>query len=152
MRWASMPTAPLDPFDDPRVETMASLVKRRLKMAVGIVTNTEVEDATPAAMVAHTRRRAEYDQIVEQFFAAKPDVLMGGGAANFLPKATPGSKRKDEADYIARFRDAGYPVATTAGELNALAAKSETRQLLGLFASRATWTARWTASSSRAAA
>ena len=48
-------------------------------MAVGIVTNTEIEDATPAAMVAHTRRRAEYDHIVEQFFAAKPDVLMGGG-------------------------------------------------------------------------
>ena len=61
--------------------------KRRLGMAVGIVTNTEIEDATPAAMVAHTRRRAEYDQIVEQYFAAKPDVLMGGGRANFLPKS-----------------------------------------------------------------
>ena len=59
---------------------------------------------------------------------------MGGGAANFLPQAAPGSKRRDDVDYIARFREAGYPVATTAGELNALAAKSDTRQLLGLFA------------------
>ena len=41
-------------------------------MAVGIVTNTEIEDATPAAMVAHTRRRSTYDQIVEQLFAAGP--------------------------------------------------------------------------------
>jgi alkaline phosphatase len=123
-----------DAFDDPKVETITSLAKRKLKMAIGIVTNTEIEDATPAAMVAHTRRRAEYDQIVEQFFAAKPDVLMGGGSANFLPKAALGSKRKDEVDYIARFREAGYPVATTAGELNTLAAKPETRQLLGLFA------------------
>ena len=53
-----MPTAPTSPFDDPKVETITSLVKRRLGMAVGIVTNTEIEDATPAAMVAHTRRRA----------------------------------------------------------------------------------------------
>src|SRR5262249_41139194 len=68
-----------DPFDDPRVESIASLAKRRLGMAIGIVTNTEVEDATPAAVIAHTRRRATYDQIVEQLYAARPDVLMGGG-------------------------------------------------------------------------
>ena len=79
-----------NPFDDPKVETIASLVKRRLGMAVGIVTNTEIEDATPAAVVAHTRRRAAYDEIVEQFFAAQPDVLMGGGSASFLPKSVAG--------------------------------------------------------------
>ena len=123
-----------NPFDDPRVETITSLARRRLNMGIGIVTNTEIEDATPAAMIAHTRRRAAYDEIVEQYFAAKPDVLMGGGSANFLPKAAPGSRRADDIDYIARFREAGYPVASTAGELNALAAKSDTRRLLGLFA------------------
>jgi alkaline phosphatase len=123
-----------DPFDDPKVETLASLAKRRLNMGIGIVTNTEVEDATPAAVVSHTRRRAAYDEIVEQLFAAKPDVLLGGGSANFLPKAAPGSKRKDDVDYLAKFREAGYPVATTAGELNVLAAKPDTRRLLGLFA------------------
>lgn len=123
------------PFDDPRVETIASLAKRRLGLAIGIVTNTEIEDATPAAMVAHTRRRAAYDEIVEQFFAAKPDVLMGGGSANFLPKSAAGSKRKDETNFIVKFRDAGYQVATTAGELSASAASQETRKLLGLFAS-----------------
>jgi alkaline phosphatase len=123
-----------NPFDDPKVETITSIAKRRLGLGIGIVTNTEVEDATPAAMVAHTRRRATYDEIVGQFFAASPDVLMGGGSANFLPKGAPGSRRDDDIDYIARFREAGYPVATTASELNALAAKSDTRKLLGLFA------------------
>ena len=54
-----MPTARADPFDDPKVENITSLVKRRLGMAVGVVTNTEIEDATPAAMVAHTRRRVD---------------------------------------------------------------------------------------------
>ncbi|MDP1881805.1 MAG: alkaline phosphatase, partial [Bradyrhizobium sp.] len=123
-----------NPFDDPRVETITSLAKRRLGLGIGIVTNTEIEDATPAAMIAHTRRRGTYDEIVAQYFAARPDVLMGGGAANFLPQGAPGSKRKDDIDYTARFRQAGYKVAATAGELDALAAKSDTRQLLGLFA------------------
>ena len=123
-----------NPFDDPRVETITSLAKRRLGLGIGLVTNTEVEDATPAAMIAHTRRRGTYDEIVAQYFAARPDVLMGGGAANFLPQTAPGSKRKDDIDYIDRFRQAGYKVAATAGELNALAAQSDARQLLGLFA------------------
>lgn len=43
-----------DPFDDPKVETITSLAKRKNGMAIGIVTNTEIEDATPAAMVART--------------------------------------------------------------------------------------------------
>lgn len=123
----------ISPFDDPKVETITSIAKRRLGLGIGIVTNTEIEDATPAAMVAHTRRRATYDEIVEQFFAARPDVLMGGGAANFLPKGAEGSKRKDNVDYVAKFRDAGYQVATTKAELDA-AAKADTRKLLGLFA------------------
>ena len=121
-----------NPFDDPKVETITSLVKRRLGMAVGIVTNTEIEDATPAAMVAHTRRRGTYDQIVEQFYAARPEVVMGGGSANFLPMGTPGSRRKDGTDYIAKFRDAGYSLVTTATELNSVAANGNAK-LLGLF-------------------
>jgi len=123
----------IDPFDDPKVENIASMVKRRLGMAVGIVTNTEIEDATPAAMLAHTRRRIEYDRIVEQYFAAKPDVLMGGGAAKFLPKSAAGSKRKDEMDFIVRFRAAGYSVAMNAAELRTQAGNPATTKLLGLF-------------------
>jgi alkaline phosphatase len=122
-----------DPFDDPRVENITSLVQRRHAMAVGLVTNTEIEDATPAAMVAHTRRRAEYDRIVDHLFNAKPDVILGGGLANFLPRSAQGSKRKDEADFLARFRDAGYSYASTAGELKSLAGAPATRKLLGLF-------------------
>jgi alkaline phosphatase len=118
------------PFDDPRVETIGSLVKRRLGLAVGVVTNTEVEDATPAAMLAHTRRRSTYDQIVEQYFLAKPDVLMGGGSANFVPRGANGGKRADGVDYLARFRNDGYAVATTATEL---AASGGAQKLLGLF-------------------
>jgi alkaline phosphatase len=122
-----------DTLDDLRVETISSLVKRRLGLAVGVVTNTEVEDATPAGMVAHTRRRTDYDQIVDMFYASGVDVLMGGGAAHFLPASTPGSKRADEVDYITKFRDAGYALARTEQEMKAAASNPTTRKLLGLF-------------------
>ena len=122
-----------DPLDDPRVETVTSLAQRRQDMAIGIVTNTEIEDATPAAMVAHTRRRIEYDRIVEQYFAAKPDVLMGGGRANFLPKSENGSRRRDESDFVAQFRAAGYTLALTGPEMVSAAKDPATTKLLGLF-------------------
>jgi alkaline phosphatase len=119
-----------DTLDDPRVETVGELAKRK-GLAIGIVTNTEVEDATPAGVVAHTRRRADYDVIVQQFFNLKPDVLMGGGSANFIPKAVAGSKRGDEQDFVAKFKDAGYAVATTATELKQAAPGAS--KLLGLY-------------------
>ena len=122
-----------DPLDDPRVESVTSLAQRRQDMAIGIVTNTEIEDATPAAMVAHTRRRTEYDRIVEQYFAAKPDVLMGGGRANFLPKSENGSRRRDESDFVAQFRAAGYSLALTGPEMVSAAKDPGTTNLLGLF-------------------
>jgi alkaline phosphatase len=120
-----------DPFDDPRVETIVSLVKRRNAMAVGVVTDTEIQDATPAAMIAHTRRRGAYDQIVSQYFAAQPEVLMGGGLANFLPQGTEGARRRDQIDYVARFKDAGYAFAANAAELRAV--PQDAKRVLGLF-------------------
>ena len=120
-----------NPFDDPRVETITSLVKRRLNLSVGVVTNTEIEDATPAAMIAHTRRRSTYENIVEQFYAAKPDVLMGGGSPSFFPRGKEGGgRRTDGVDYVDKFRGDGYAVATTATEL---AASQGAAKLLGLF-------------------
>ena len=110
-----------DPFDDPRVETITSLVKRRNGMAVGIVTNTEIQDATPAAMVAHTRRRAAYDQIVEQYFDAKPDVLMGGGSANFLPKGAPARSAATRPTTSRNSRTRAMPSPPTPTELKAAA-------------------------------
>src|SRR5262245_18109545 len=122
-----------DTLDDPKVETLTSLIKRTGTIAVGVVTNTEVEDATPAAMVAHTRRRSDYDQIVGMLHESGVDVLMGGGAAHFLPRSSAGSRRKDEIDYLAKFRAAGYAIATTEREMKSATADPATRRLLGLF-------------------
>ena len=117
-------------LDHPRAETISEFVKRTRGMAVGVVTNTEIEDATPAGMVAHTRRRSDYNDIVKMFFQVKPEVIMGGGTPNFLAKSTPGSKRTDDDDYIKKFEAEGYKFVSTRTEL--LAASGSPR-VLGLF-------------------
>ena len=122
----------LSSFSHPRVETLTTLVQRRLGLAVGVVTNSEITDATPAGMVAHTRRRAEMAGIARMFYDVKPDVMLGGGSAYFKPLG-PGSKRNDNQDLIAQFKEAGYTYVETAADLRAVSQAVETRRLLGLF-------------------
>jgi alkaline phosphatase len=119
-------------LEHPKVETLGEITRRRLGMAVGVVTNTEIEDATPAGMVAHTRRRSDYNDIVEMFYKVQPDVIMGGGSINFLAKSTPGSRRTDEKDYIKLFEAAGYRFAGTNTEMLD-ADKAGATRMLGLF-------------------
>ena len=120
-------------FDHPRVEALASLARRRHGMAIGIVTTTEVIDATPAAMAAHTVSRTARNEIANILFDAAPDVLMGGGRAFFQPKSVAGSKRVDESDLVGKFRERGYKYATTAHELRASASDTTSDRILGLF-------------------
>ncbi len=122
-----------DTLAHPRVETLTSLVKRKLGLAVGVVTNTEIEDATPAGMVAHTRRRTDFSSIVEMFAQQQPDVIMGGGTAWFLPKSANGSRRDDEVDYIEKFKSLGYTFVSQDTDMKAAGANGATRKLLGLF-------------------
>lgn len=121
-----------DPFDDPKVETLVEALRRQTSKSVGIVTTSELQDATPAALFSHTRRRAEKALINNQIFDLKPEVILGGGSAYFLPQSVAGSKRKDDVDHIAGYKDAGYVLATTKAELAATAG-SNTGKVLGLF-------------------
>ncbi|UXN03896.1 alkaline phosphatase [Bartonella sp. HY406] len=120
-----------DSLDDPRIENIAEALRRTTKKSLGIVTTAEVEDATPAAVVSHTRNRYDKPEIVGMLLDVKPDVLLGGGSAYFLPKTTNGSKRKDDINYIQKFEDAGYKLVTSEKEL--LAANDSDGPLLGLF-------------------
>jgi alkaline phosphatase len=120
-----------DSLDDPKVETIAEAVRRQTGKSIGIVATAEIEDATPAAVVSHTRNRNDKAEIVGMMLDVKPDVVLGGGSAYFLPQATAGSKRKDDKDYIKLFKDAGYSVATDKAELAANV--NANGLLLGLF-------------------
>lgn len=120
-----------DSLDDPRVETIAEAIRRQTKKSIGIVATAEIEDATPAAVVSHTRNRNDKADIVGMLLDVKPEVVLGGGSAYFLGKNIPGSKRKDDKDYIKLFQDAGYKLAIDKNELAANA--SAEGNLLGLF-------------------
>ena len=118
--------------DDPKVETIAEALRRTGGRSVGVVTTSELQDATPAAVVAHTRKRADKADIVGMFYQVQPEVMLGGGSAYFLKSDVPGSKRKDDQDYVQMFRDAGYALATDAAELDA-ARGTNSGKILGLF-------------------
>jgi alkaline phosphatase len=96
-------------------------------MSMGLVTTSNITDATPAAMVAHTRRRAEQNFIAGEML--KADVVMGGGSWHFIPRSTPGSRRNDGRNLIEEFKSKGYAFAGTRGELAAAGGD----KILGLF-------------------
>ncbi|MDR1472849.1 MAG: alkaline phosphatase [Synergistaceae bacterium] len=116
-----------DPLAHPGVENIAELVKRAAGMSVGVVTTSNITDATPAAMVAHTRRRAEQNFIAGEML--KADVVLGGGSQQFLPQSTPGSRRKDDRNLIEEFKAKGYAFAGSRAEL----AAAKGGKILGLF-------------------
>ena len=119
--------------DDPKQETIAELLRRKTNKAIGVVSDAEIEDATPASVVSHTRRRADKADIVGMFYNVKPEVILGGGSAYFLPKETAGSKRKDSINYIQKFGDAGYKLVTDRTEMLSAVSGQTPDRLLGLF-------------------
>ena len=122
-----------DTLSHPKVETIAELLKRKTKMSVGIVSDAELEDATPGAMVAHTRRRADKQYIADQLLASRAEVILGGGSAYFYPQSNKGSKRKDENNLVDAFKTDGYQLAFTKQELIAAAENKNTKKLFGVF-------------------
>ncbi len=115
--------------DGKSVPTAMEVAKRAGKR-IGLVTTATVYDATPAAFSLHAPSRRDSQGLVDQYLALEPDVLMGGGADYFLPKGTPGGKRKDGKDIVAAFRAKGYQIARNTAELNAATGP----RVLGLFA------------------
>ena len=122
-----------DNLSHPKVETIAEIIKRKTKMSIGIVSDAELQDATPGAVVAHTRRRADKQYIADQLLASGAEVILGGGSAYFYPQSTKGSKRKDEKNLIDQFKSDGYQIALTKQELLTASTNKNTKKLFGVF-------------------
>lgn len=123
-------------LDDPRTETLASMLQRTRDYAIGVVTTADYSDATPAAVWAHGRNRSDTNRAayVVQSLEAGIDVLMGGGARRLLPQSAEGSRRSDDRDMFAEFEAAGYSIVTSAAELSeAVSGNDLPDQLLGIF-------------------
>ncbi|MBL8296820.1 MAG: alkaline phosphatase [Rhodanobacteraceae bacterium] len=106
------PDDTLAAFDNPRIEYLAEYLHMLQGKSLGIVTTSDVFDATPAANAVHTAQRGNGTGIVDQFLDERNKtgltVLMGGGRKWFLPNATGstspqpsnGSQRATRNDYV----------------------------------------------------
>ncbi|MBO9602077.1 MAG: alkaline phosphatase [Novosphingobium sp.] len=131
----------------------ASLIElaRAAGLATGDVTTAEIQDATPAAQIAHvaergcegpagTSKQCPADalenggrgSIAEQLLNARPDVALGGGARFFAERAAAGQWQGQSLIDQAKAR--GFTVATSAAELDAVKTANQKTPLLGLFA------------------
>ena len=101
----------------------------------GLVTNGLVTDPTAAAFYAHTVIRDTIDPELARDWSSKRaiDIVLGGGAADFLPRNKGGDAR-DERDLFREVRGSGYDVVQTPEELEADAALA-TRESLRSFRS-----------------
>ncbi|KAG0380625.1 hypothetical protein BGX24_006772 [Mortierella sp. AD032] len=127
-----------NPFDDPKQELLAQLMRRRSKKnggkgGVGIVTTAEVQDATPGAVYSHTRQRNEKATIVDQMIHGKnpvvADVILGGGGQYFHSKK--GGKSLNGTDYYEVYsKERGYKTVFDRDELLNYKGKGP---LLGVF-------------------
>lgn len=121
-----------DPFDDPKVENLSEILKRTRGMSIGVITQAESTDATPAAMIGHTRRRANQDFLAKSYLEQyhRPDVIMGGGLQRYIPQSEAGSKGKDNFNVVDAFKNLGYTYATNSTEMMAA---PDDKPFLGLY-------------------
>lgn len=130
------------------VETVLEQAKKSGK-ATGLISDTRITHATPAAFAAHKPHRSLENSIAEEMLATDVDVMLSGGMRHWIPKSvndkgelytqlkerTAGnvkikSKRKDEKNLLIEAEKAGYTVALTRAEFEA----AQDDKLLGLFA------------------
>ena len=110
--------------------------------ATGLVTTSQVTDATPAAFGAHVADRSDQSEIARQFLeSSKPDVILGGGEDFWFPAGNPGGwpdnppkdpteqSKGTKGNLVARAQALGYTYAKNGAEMRAARGK-----LLGLFA------------------
>lgn len=135
-----------------RVETVLELAKAHGK-STGLVSDTRITHATPAAFAAHQASRKRENEIaVDMLTSGNVDVMLSGGLRHWIPATvnqnaavkqaikarinTPGlrlkSKRKDQRNLLHEAESLGYTLAFNRSQLNA--AKLKHGKLLGLFA------------------
>lgn len=133
--------------DRPTILEMAKAAGK----ATGNVSTAELEDATPAALVAHVSSRKCYGpektselcsaqalenngrgSIAEQLLAARADVTLGGGGKTFAEQAKAGQWQGKSLREQALAR--GYRLLDDAESLNAVTVANQQQPLLGLFA------------------
>jgi alkaline phosphatase len=93
---------------------------RRSGRATGLVSDGRITDATAAAFYAYSSDANQRLDVARQLAdGAGIDLILGGGANDFLPETKNGA-RKDERDLFAELRRKGFDVARTKADLEAV--------------------------------
>lgn len=130
-------------------KTLIELAKAK-GLATGDVTTSEIQDATPAALIAHVTARKCYGpkanaekcptnllekgglgSITEQLIATRPDVTLGGGMKTFSETAV-GGKYAGKT-LLEQAKAEKFNVVTTAEELSKVKIANQKQPFLGLF-------------------
>ena len=111
--------------------------------SVGLVTTSQVTDASPACFAAHVPDRDQQSEIARQYIEdAQVDVILGGGEDRWLPEGSAGAypdnpdedpeeqSSGDQGDLISRARELDYEYVSDAAGLMAATGP----KVLGLFA------------------
>lgn len=133
--------------DHPTILEMA----KEAGKATGNVSTAELEDATPAAQIAHVTSRKCYGpektselcatnalenggkgSIAEQLLNARADVTLGGGGKTFSETARAGEWQGKTLEEQAKLR--GYQWVSDLNGLNGVSEASQQQPVLGLFA------------------
>lgn len=120
-------------------------------LATGNVATSEIQDATPAAQIAHVSQRKCYGpvatsakcpenalenggagSITEQMLDTRADLVLGGGGASFAETAKAGKWKGRSLMQQAEAR--GFRVVRNAAELDAVTRADDRQPLIGLFA------------------
>ncbi|MDX1301273.1 alkaline phosphatase [Photobacterium sp.] len=129
------------------VETVLEKAKR-LGKATGLVSDTRLTHATPAAFAAHQPHRSLENEIASDMLETGVDVMLSGGLRHWIPKSTNDkgaiykelekltqgdvylkSKRKDDRNLLTEATSQGYSLAFNKEMLD----KAQGEKLLGLF-------------------
>jgi len=122
---------------------------KRLGKATGLVSDTRITHATPAAFAAHQSHRSLETNIAEDLLSTDADVMLSGGLSYFLPEVakddkapihqqikaqvgagfTVSSARKDDKNLLTTASQQGYQLVFNKSQL-----QQATGKTLGLFA------------------
>ncbi|MNO37560.1 Alkaline phosphatase 4 precursor [compost metagenome] len=128
--------------DKKSVQTIMEYAKKTGK-STGVVTTSQITDATGAAFGAHVEDRSKQSDIALQLLTkSKVDVLLGGGEDFWYPAGNPGKFADEPAEdpsekskgtqgnLVDKAKQLGYSYVTNKTEMQ----KAKNGKLLGLFA------------------